>query len=164
MILEHFLAKLQEILSTVWGWISFAVLFGVDCISGHGTAIGIALIAIIMDAIWGIASSIKQRKFARSELARDTLGKIAVYGCAILAFSCIDKLLGIHNGLTTNIICALIVLVEFWSTMGSMLICFPKMPFLRIVKFALIGEIANKLGVNEDDVKRALEDIDNKKK
>jgi len=163
MIIEHFIVKIQEIFSTVWGWISFAIFFVISCLSGHGTAVGIALIAIVMDAVWGIASSVKQGKFAKSELARDTIGKIAVYGCAILAFSCIDKLLGIHNGLTTNIICSLIVLVEFWSTLGSMLICFPKIPFLRVIKFALIGEIANKLGIREDDVKNALEKFDNKK-
>jgi hypothetical protein len=164
MIIVHFITKLQGILSTVWGWLSLAVLFVIDCISGHGMAVGIALIAIVMDAAWGISASIKQGKFAKSQLARDTIGKIAVYGCAILSFSCIDKLLGIHSGLTTNIICSLIVLVEFWSTLGSMLICFPKLPFLKILKFALIGEVANKLGIKEDEVRRSLEDIDEKKK
>jgi hypothetical protein len=164
MIIVHFITKLQGILSTVWGWLSLAVLFVIDCISGHGMAVGIALIAIVMDAAWGISASIKQGKFAKSQLARDTIGKIAVYGCAILSFSCIDKLLGIHSGLTTNIICSLIVLVEFWSTLGSMLICFPHIPFLRVIKFALIGEIANKLGIGEDEVKNALEELDNKKK
>lgn len=54
-------------------------------------------------------------------------------------------------------ICIGIILVELWSTAASMLICFPRMPFLQLLKKALVGEIASKLRVKPEDVEIALE-------
>jgi len=80
-----------------------------------------------------------------------------VYGTAIVVFIMIDKLLRIGDGLTLSVICAVIVLVEFWSMSASALICFPRMPFLRLLRKALVGEIAGKLGVKTEDVEKTLE-------
>ena len=44
-----------------------------------------------------------------------------------------------------------------------MLICFPNMPFLKILKKALAGEIASKLNVCPEDVTEALETLHAKK-
>ena len=154
-MIENFFERLGEILSTAWGWVLCLSMILFDYVTGYGTMVNIAVMAVVIDAVWGIASSV-QGRFALSELARNTLSKLAVYGCAVLCFIGIDKLLGSGGGLTTSIICACIVLVELWSASASMLICFPDMPFLQLLKKALIGEIARKLNIEPKDVESVL--------
>lgn len=163
MMIEHFLQKLFEVLSTVWGWLLCAVLLLMNFIVGYEKMVGFTAMAVVLDAIWGIAASLMQKRFALSGLARDTFAKLAVYGTAVFIFILIDKLVGVGSGLTTSVICIGIILVELWSTAGSMLICFPNMPFLKILKKALAGEIASKLNVRPEDVTEALETLHAKK-
>lgn len=160
MILEHFLNKLTVVLSTVWGWLLAIFLIIANFLAGYETMVGFTVAAVLMDAAWGIASSLKQKRFTKSELARDSFSKLAVYGSVIVLFILIDKLIGASNGLTTSAIC--IILVELWSTSASMLICFPNMPFLKLLKKALVGEIASKLNVKTEDVENALQALKRK--
>ena len=162
MIIEHFLNKLCEVLSTVWGWILALCLIIANVVAGYETMVGCTVAAVVRDAIGGISASIKQKRFAKSELARDSFSKLAVYGSVILLFIFIDKLIGVTNGLTTSVICIGIILVELWSMAASMLICFPNMPFLQLLKKALVGEIASKLNVKTEDVENALKALKRK--
>ena len=132
-------------------------------IVGYEKMVGFTVMAIVLDAVWGIAASLVQKRFALSELARDTIAKLAVYGTAVFVFILVDKLAGISGGLTTSVICIGIILVELWSMSASMLICFPNMPFLKILKKALAGEIASKLNVKPEDVTAALDTLHTKK-
>jgi len=155
--MTHLAGKLADILSTAWGWAMGALLLVVNFFTGYETSVTLTLLAVVLDGAWGIAAAVKQGRFTLSELARNTVMKISVYGTAIVVFIMIDKLLRIGDGLTLSVICAVIVLVEFWSMSASALICFPRMPFLRLLRKALIGEIAGKLGVKTEDVEKTLE-------
>ena len=158
-MIDHFFNKLCEVLSTVWGWLMFVVLLIMNFIVGYEKMLGFTVIAVVLDAVWGVAASILQNRFALSGLARDTVSKLSVYGSAILFFILIDKLVGVNSGLTTSVICIVIILVELWSMSASMLICFPRLPFLKILKKALAGEIASKLNVRPEDVTEALDTL-----
>jgi hypothetical protein len=154
-ILEHLLHKLYTILQTGWGWLVGAAIFLMDYFAGHSFIVFLVVAVTLMDACWGIAVSVKQGRFTLSELARLTIAKIAVYGCALFVFVGLDKMA--DTILTTALIGSAIVLVEFWSSCGSMLILFPNFLFLRLLKKALKGEIASKLHISEDDVDKVLE-------
>jgi hypothetical protein len=147
-------AKLGEILQTLCGWCYLIALFLLDYFSGHGFIVGLAVFVTLMDAVWGIAVSVKQGKFTLSELARLTIAKLAVYGCALSVFVGLDKVT--DSVITGSLVGAAIVLVEFWSCCASMLILFPYMPFLKLMKKALTGEIASKLHIEECDVEDVL--------
>ena len=162
-MLENFLTKLIDALSTSWGWLMGAIMFVINLVVGYEAMVSFVVLAVVIDAFWGIASSLKQHKFTLSELGRNSLGKLAVYGTSMLLFIIIDKLLGINNGLPTNVICVSIILVEVWSTSASMLICFPNMPFLQLMKRALTGEIASKLNVPPSEVEEVLKALKKKK-
>ena len=149
-MIDHFFNKLCEVLSTVWGWLMFVVLLVMNFIVGYEKMLGFTVIAVVLDAVWGVVASILQNRFALSGLAR---------GSAILSFILIDKLVGVNSGLTTSVICIVIILVELWSMSASMLICFPRLPFLKILKKALAGEIASKLNVRPEDVTEALDTL-----
>lgn len=152
------------ILSSIYGWVTGILLIILNAIVDHKIAITFVVVVVTLDLFWGIAAARKMHRFATSELMRDTLGKLAVYGTAILTFCFIDKMLGDSVTLTTAVICSIITLVELWSSMGNALIVFPNIPFLRLIRGALVGEIANKLHVSEDQVKEAFNITDKKKK
>ena len=151
---EHVLEKLQAILHTVQGWVVAFVLFAADYIAGHELAVGLVVAVTLMDAVGGITVSIRKARFALSELARLTIGKLAVYGCAMLVFIGLDKMVGMT--LSASVVGAAITLVELWSASASMLILFPNFLFLKLLRKALRGEIASKLGVKEEDVEDLL--------
>ena len=158
----HVGERFSAILHTVQGWIAALVLLIADYIAGHEFAVGLVVAITIMDAVWGIAVSIKRGKFALSELARLTVAKFAVYGCAMLTFIGIDRI--IDADITTTAIATVITLVEFWSSCGSMLILYPNLPALRLLKKALIGEIASKLHIPEEEVEKVLAEFDKSKR
>lgn len=151
----HSLARIPQVLSTGWGWATFVSLSVLDYIAGHSFVVFLVVAATLIDAVWGIAVSLKKGEFTKSELARLTIAKLAVYGCVMFVFIGLDKF--INSTITASIIGAAIVLVEFWSSCASMLILYPNFLFLRLLKKALTGEIASKLGIPEEEVKEVLE-------
>lgn len=157
-MINHFLLKLHMILSTSTGWISLLGAVIVNYFSGHGCSVGLVVLLSFLDLVWGITSSLKRGTFALSELGRESVSKLSVYGCVMILFVGLDKLCGCE--LTTIVVCSLISLVEGWSMAGHMLIVFPNMPFLRLLRPVLLGEIANKLGVSIDEAKKYLNDED----
>ena len=145
-------AKLADIFSTFWGWFLAVFIAVGNFFAGHIGIINIVLFAVIIDAFWGIFVSVKQGKFVLSELARLSISKLLVYGCVLALFIAIDKMLGGSLVVTSTIVATLIVLVEAWSTLASMMIVYPNMAFLRLLRKVLKGEIASKLNVAEEDV------------
>lgn len=156
--MERVWDKLQHILHTIAGWFVGLILFLGDFIGGHELAVGLVVFVTLMDAIWGISVSIKKKRFALSELARLTIGKLAVYGCAMLTFIGLDKMIGMT--LSASIISTAICLVELWSASASMIILFPNFFFLKLFKKALTGEIASKLKIPEEEVDAVLNGTD----
>lgn len=154
LYMERVWDKLQHILHTIAGWFVGLILFLGDFIGGHELTVGLVVFVTLMDAIWGITVSIKKKRFALSELARLTIGKLAVYGCAMLTFIGLDKMIGMT--LSASIISTAICLVELWSASASMIILFPNFFFLKLFKKALTGEIASKLKIPEEEVDAVL--------
>ena len=154
-VLDSMLSKLATALQSVWGWIVAACLFIVDYFAGHAFIVKFVVAVTVMDAIWGIAVSLKQGKFTLSELARQTIVKFAVYGTAMFVFVGIDK--AVDTELCATVVGVVIALVELWSSCGSMLILYPHLPVLRLLKKALTGEIASKLRIEAEEVESILE-------
>ncbi len=137
----HFLHKLQAILSTFSGWVS---LFGVvlaNFFARYQSAIEAVVIVVTLDLALTIASAIKRGTFAYSYLGKESVSKLSVYGSVIVGFVVLDKLVSMALPVTTIVVCLLISLVELWSMAGSMLIVFPNMPFLRLLRPIQKGEM-----------------------
>lgn len=137
----HFLFKLQAILSTFSGWVSLLGVFWANFFAGYQSAIEAVVIVVTLDLAWAIASAIKRGTFAYSYLGKESVNKLSVYGSVIVGFVVLDKLVGMALPVTTIVVCLLISLVELWSMAGSMLIVFPNMPFLRLLRPILRGEM-----------------------
>lgn len=155
MHILHGFVRVGAILQSAWGWLLGIGLFAADYVAGHSFTVWLVLAVTLLDAAWGIAVSVHLGKFTLSELARLTVAKIAVYGSALFVFIGLDRY--VDSNITTSVVGALIVLIEFWSSCGSMLILFPNFLFLRLMKKALVGEIASKLHISEEEAKELME-------
>lgn len=161
LVLKHSLTKLTALLQTVYGWLLAVVMLIVEYFSDHAFVVFLVVAATVMDAIWGVSVSIHEKKFTLSELLRNTVGKLAVYGCALFVFVGLDKF--VDSTITAKIVGAIIVMVELWSSSASMLIIFPDFPFLKLMSKALVGEIASKLNIPEEQVQKTMESRRKKK-
>ena len=155
-LLCHFLHKLGAILSTISGWISLLGVMLANFFAGYQSAIEAVVIVVMLDLAWAIASAVKRGTFAYSYLGKESVSKLSVYTSVIVGFVVLDKLVGVALPVTTILICSLITLVELWSMAGSMLIVCPNMPFLRLLRPILRGEIAHKLRISEAQVEEYL--------
>ena len=154
-IITKTLHKLGAILQTVQGWVLSAGIFLAEYFfADHATVVCLVLAATLLDAVWGIAVSISHGQFTLSELMRLTVAKIAVYGCALAVFIGLDKVTGTE--LSTDIVGGAIILCEGWSMCASMLIIFPHIAILQLLKKALTGEIVTKLRISPEEVEEAL--------
>lgn len=164
----HIGQKLAEMFHQPAGWLIGLGLFIADAVSGGSLIIYLVVIATAIDLICGIAVAVKRKNFAKSELMRLTVEKLVVYGAAMLVFLCIDK--AVENetewdfNLTSAVVGVVITMTEAWSFLASLLILFPKNPFLRLLQKALVGEIARKLQCEEDAVEAILKEARRKKK
>lgn len=146
--------KLISILQTVQGWAIWLSVALMDYFGGHAFVCFLVAAVTMMDAVFGIWVSLRHGNFALSELARLTIDKVTVYGCALFVFVGLDHFT--DTTITASVIGAAIVLVEFWSSCASMLILFPHIPLLKLLTKALTGEIASKLHIAEDEVEKVL--------
>lgn len=154
-MISHTLDKLVQILHHPSGWVLAIALSIANYFAEHSFIVSLVVIVTLIDAAWGIAVSVNQGRFTLSELARLTVAKLAVYGCALFVFIGLDKM--VNCTISTPLVAAAIVLVEFWSSCGSMLVLFPDFIFLRLIKGALAGEIASKLHISEEKAKQLIE-------
>lgn len=161
-ILSHIGQKVVEMLHYPAGWLVGLGLFIADAVSGGGLIIYLVVIATVIDLICGIAVAVKRKNFAKSELMRQTVEKLVVYGTATLVFLCIDRAVEAETdwefALTSGVVGVVIAMTETWSFLASLLILFPKNPFLRLFQKALVGEIARKLQCEEEAVASILKD------
>lgn len=152
------LKKLNDILSHVEGvavWVASTIG---ALLSGYEGMIFLLLFVVVVDALWGIANAVKAGKFVLSDLMRNTVGKILSYCSVFLVIVGIEKVIGIDSGICSAVVVGVIALTEVWSISGHILIRFPNLLFFRLFRPALIGEIARKLQMSEDEVKEMFND------
>ena len=157
---SHAWSRLLEIAKTPLAWISGLGLFVADSLAGGKPVLYIVILAVAIDLICGIAVAIKQKKFAKSELMKQTVEKLVVYGAAMLVFLGIDHVIEQKTDfaidITSSVVGTLIVLTETWSFLALLLILFPDNPFLRMFQKKLTGELARKLDCDEKEVAKIL--------
>lgn len=157
--------KLIDILNSLAGWICAMWIFTLNFFAGYERAIVAVVACVALDTVWGIAAQLKQGHFALSELGRNgMLSKWCLYASVIIAFIHIENMAGIESHITVVLISSLICLVEIWSMSGSALIINPNMPFLRLFRRVLTGEIARKMDTTPEEVEEFFKQSDNEVK
>lgn len=141
-LLSHQLNVAGKVLASVYGWLFALAAF----FAPERYAFTVVLVAILLDALFGILVSVKAGNFILSKLGRQTFLKIASYGSALVMLYMVEKMA--HDGTFIGVraAAALAAACEFWSLSASVLILWPDAPFFRILRGHLKGEIAAKLG------------------
>ena len=142
--------QLQSVLTTLWGWmLIFASAFWAF-IKPEIYTFAIVGIVIIADLVFGIAVAKRQKKFILSESMRSTCVKVVIYATMLLLVHAIERMIHEHNLIATRLACVLAASCELWSISANMLILKPDLPFLRLFRLHLKGEIEKKTGINTD--------------
>lgn len=162
-IIHSFITKLNELLSSVQGWVIMLGCMLLNFFVNYQLAFIGVITCIFIDMFVGIWSAIKQNKYAKSELMRDTFSKIFIYCGSMVMTIFMEKLFNMGTTFITNIIAAIICATELWSIAGNALIINPRLHFFRFLRPALIGEIARKLHISEDEVKEVFKELQKEK-
>ena len=150
MIDKTFINVLNALQSSL-GWIVALFTMLVTFIAPEKTSFIVVGFAIVADLFWGIAAAIKLKKFFLSTALRDSIKKIGIYSFALLGAMAIETIAHAEGTfVAVRTIAIFAAVCEFWSMSASMLIIYPNMPFLRIFRGQLKGEIESKLSKNVD--------------
>jgi len=159
-LLAHLWGRTLEMFKTPAAWLAGFGIFIADALAGGKPIVYIVVLAVSIDLICGIAVAIKRKKFAKSELMKQTVEKLLVYGLAMLVFLGIDHAIEVKANftmdITSGVVGTLITLTETWSFLALLLILFPDNPFLCMFQKMLTGELARKLGCEEKEVVKIL--------
>lgn len=149
--MEKFLTQLGNALSTAWGWIVLILTAAFTFIEPEKTSFIVVGGAVAADLFWGVIAAVKMNKFIMSAAFRETIKKVGIYSFALLGALAIEKITHTEGSfIAVRTIAVFAAVCEFWSMSASMLIIYPNMPFLRIFRVQLKGEIASKLSKNID--------------
>lgn len=156
-ILAASFVKVHEAIQSVWGVLIVVLGFVANFFGGYVMILSGVIACVLIDLIWGIRSAHKQKKYTQSELMKSTVSKLTAYGTALMVFIFIEKMVGLETNIPTAAVASVICLTELWSTSGNILIVNPNIPFFKLLKPVLKGEIARKLNISEEEVDEALE-------
>lgn len=155
------LMNIGNAFNTMLGWFIAICTALVTFISPEKASFIVVGFAILADLTWGIISAFKLKKFFLSMALRDTIKKVGIYSFALLGAMAIEYIAHAEGTfIAVRTIAIFASVCEFWSMSASMLIVYPNMPFLRIFRAQLKGEIASKLSKNID-VDNIFNDNDN---
>ncbi len=159
--MDKILEQLHNALSTAYGW--FLMLFTAifTFIKPEAWSFYVVYGAVLADLVWGVAAALKLKKFIYSRALRETIKKIGIYTFALFCALAIEKIIHTEGSfVAVRTIAVLAAVCEFWSMSASMLIIKPDMPFLRIFRGQLKGEIASKVSenVNIDEILKDTKD------
>lgn len=150
-ILQHIGSKITSIFTSLGGWcISIGLAF-VNYIGDEKLAFSGVAFAVLVDMIWGIAASVKRKRFILSYLLRETFVKVGIYASCLLLILTIER--GLHDGwfVVTKTACAVAAACEVWSIFANILIVKPDCIFIRIFKRQLAGEMKKKLDIEWEE-------------
>ena len=147
-------AKLYMLLTSIGGWIAAVLFAAFNFFQPEKYAFLVVLTAILLDAVFGLTVAVGVRgDFALSKLGRVTLFKISAYFAALIITYMVERLLHSDGGfIGVKVAAGWAAACEFWSLSASVLIVWPDMPFFKLMRTALKGEIESKLGKEVSNV------------
>ena len=149
--------KLSSMLNSIWGILIIAGTWLAEFIGGYELAIWSVVITVILDLFWGVWASIVRKRFAKSELFRETVTKMTAYATALLVFILCEKNIPGDTFFIVSIIATIMCGTELWSMSANILIVAPKAVFFKLLRPALKSEIASKLHISEEEVDKVLD-------
>ncbi|MDR2002153.1 MAG: phage holin family protein [Prevotella sp.] len=160
--------RIIKILSSLWGWTgSFAAFVFTWLVTWLGDTremcLYLVLAAIILDLIWGIASSAKRGVFAMSIGFTKTVIKLAIYVSILALVAFAEKAIADDWNIMFRMAAAILIVAEAVSISGHILIIKPDTPVIRLLWRVLKSEIAKKLGIDVKNIDEFINKSNNEK-
>lgn len=150
--LKHMLAVFLKLATTSYGWAIASACSILTFFATERYAFNAVLAAVLIDAVFGIIVSVRNKRFLLSKLGRMTPFKIAAYMAALVLVFMIERLAHDNGFVGVKVVAAWAIACEFWSMSASILILWPEAVFFKILRRHLRGEISAKLGTDIDDI------------
>ncbi len=165
-MIANVIDKLQKIISTLWGWagslIAFILTWLVTWIGDtREMCVYLVLAAIILDLIWGIASSAKRGSFAMSIGFTKTCIKLAVYMSILTIVVIAEKALSDNWDIMFRLASSVLIVAEAVSIFGHILIIKPDTPVIKLLWKVLKSEVAKKLNIEVKDIEEYINNNSN---
>lgn len=146
---EKILSNVVDALQTTYGWFLALMTSALTFLQPETFSFVVVGCAILADLIWGILAAWKLKKFILSRALRETIKKIGIYSFAMVGVLAIERITH-QDGhfIALKSIAVFASVCELWSMSASMLIIKPDMPFLKLFRFHLKGEIESKVNKN----------------
>jgi len=152
LIVSSILGKINAVLNSEWGLIGTVFMLLVSFISPIVVPFVLLSVAIMIDLVFALAAQIKLKKFLFSFGGRLTFLKVMIYFGPLLTIYLGEYVFSSDIFLFTKSAVVLAIACEGWSILGSALILRPDMPFPKILRLQLKGEIENKMGKDISDI------------
>lgn len=156
-LLPKIIGFFTSIPQKITGLMTFLGTLGLTTIA---PLIHLTLIFVFVDMLFGLAVTIYKKGWSHilSCRLRDSLVKAFFYLLIIIGLFAIETVLIDGYALTAKLAFSIIAGTELWSIMANMLILFPNLPALKLLKKYLGNEIAKKLSITNDETDKCLED------
>jgi len=158
LIISRILFKLQSVVDSQWGLFTTVWMLLMSFLAPVAISFVLLAAAILIDLVFGIAAQCKLKKFVVSSGGRQTFLKVMIYFGPLLTIYLGEYVFTSDIFLFTKSAVVLAIACEGWSILGSALILRPDMPFPKILRMQLKGEVENKLGKNIADQFKTKED------
>lgn len=156
-VADGILQKIYEAFSVGWKAISTGLIFCATFLGDRLPLLWYITIAVVVDALWGVSTSVKAKRFIFSKLLAKSAIKIAAYISIYALVALVEK--GFTDGefmFSSSIIAAVLISSELWSILGHIGVRYPDFMVIKILRKYLKGEMAKKLGIQEDELDEIL--------
>jgi hypothetical protein len=152
LMMRHLWDLLVKVAQTSFGWLSAVIVFIFNYFSPEGYSFSVVLVAVLLDAFFGILVALKFDKFILSKLGRVTLTKMASYAAPLIMLYMIEKLTHDSGFIGIKVAAGWAAACELWSMSAHILILWPDSPFFKLFRKQLKAEIEAKIGNPLDDI------------
>ena len=150
-LIDKIFENLSNALSSFYGWLLVMCTAFLTFIKPEIWSFIVVGAAILADLVWGIAAALKMHCFLLSKALRETVKKVGIYAFALLGVLSIEKIVHADGAfISVKLIAIFAAVCELWSMSANMLIIKPDMPFLKLFRGQLKGEISAKVSKNID--------------
>ena len=153
--------KITTFLSSIPKAITALMLFfGTFGLAPISPLIHLVIGFVFTDMLFGLSVTIYKKGWSHilSCRLRDSLVKILFYVTILIGLFFIESVIVDGYFLTCKLAFAVIAGTELWSIMANMLVLFPNLPALKLLKKYLSSEMARKLNTTVEETTKCLED------
>lgn len=138
--------------SSIYSALFAVFMFVINYLAPEKMAFIVVLVAVIIDAVFGVLVAIKLKKFILSSLGRRVFLKISAYFSALLLLYMVEEMVHDSGFIGVKLASAWAVACEFWSFSAHVLILSPNAIFFRVARVQLRGEMEKKTGRDLSDI------------